>query len=121
MSDKQLSPMNYLSKTFGETCQDLGLNPQEVMNLLVFKFLQTPAEGRSGGLARLRTQFNTFADQADFDEVLETINGAINKAELKLHDWLLTQQDRPTVVDFAPQNQPESSPLDESVESTEEV
>lgn len=121
MSENSLSPMNYLSKTFGETCTDLGLNPQEVMNLLVFKFMQSPAEGRSGRLARLRTQFNTFADQADFEAVLETINGAINTAELALHDWLLTAQDRPTVVDFAPKNQPESGQPDEKVELTKEV
>jgi hypothetical protein len=121
MSENNLSPMNYLSKTFGEVCQDLGLNPQEVMNLLVFAFLQTPEEGRLKRMGQLKVLYNEFSKEADFKQVLETINGAIETAELKLHDWLLERTERPTVVDFAPQNQPESGQPDESVESTEEV
>lgn len=108
MSETNLSPMNYLSKIFGETCTDLGLNPQEVMNLLVFEFIQRPAEGRGKRLSQLRVQFNEFAGEADFDAVLETINGAINAAELQLYNWLLEREGRPRVVDFAPKNQPES-------------
>ncbi len=123
MSDAQLSPMNYINKVFGEACQDMGLNPQEVMNLLLFAFIQTPTGGRVRRLSQMRVLFNEFNEVADFDEVLTTINGAIEGAELKLYDWLLERSEtfEAQVIDFAPKNQPESSPLDESVDPSKEV
>lgn len=121
MSEQKMSPMNYLQKTFGDVCQDLGLNPQEVMNLLVFAFLQTPEEGRHLRLSQLRVLYNEFNEVGDFDKVLETITGAIEGSELKLYNWLLDRTGRPAVVDFAPQTQPESGQPDESIEISKEV
>ncbi len=94
MSDNNLSPVNYINKVFGETCQELSMVPQEVVGLLLFEFLQVEPEERGVLIARLKTRFNEFSAEADFDEVLKTINGAIDEAELKLTDWLMNAQDR---------------------------
>ena len=108
MSETNLSPVNYLSKVFGQTCQDVGLSPQDVMNLLLFQFMQIQPERREVILNSLKMDFRKFSQAADFKGCLDTINGAIDKEELKLYNWLLNfQEESGTLLHFAPKNQPE--------------
>lgn len=95
MSEPNLSPVNYLNKVYGQMCQEVSLSPQEVMNLLMFQFMQIEPEQRELVLNDLKMDFRKFSQAADFEGVLEIINDAINKEELNLYNWLQHAQDFP--------------------------
>ena len=88
MSEMQLNPTNYINKLFGEACQEIGQQPQEVVGLLLFQFLQITPEDRGTLMAELKKDFNSFTAVADFDAVIKNINEHIDEAELNLYDWL---------------------------------
>lgn len=88
-----VSPATYVSKEFGEACQEISANPQEVFTLLLFQFLLTTPEMRGSKFRALKKQFNEFAEAVDFKAVEEDINGKIAKADLQLTDWLQEKWD----------------------------
>jgi len=83
-----VSPATYVSKEFGEACQEISANPQEVFTLLLFQFLLTTPEMRGSKFRALKKQFNEFAEATDFKALEEGINKTIAEAELSLTDWL---------------------------------
>ena len=88
-----VSPANYVSKEFGDACQEISANPQEVFTLLLFQFLLTTPEMRGSKFRALKKQFNEFAESVDFKAVEEDINAEVAKADLKLTDWLQAKWD----------------------------
>ena len=57
-----VSPEAYLSTQFGEACQEIGANPQEVFNMLLFSFMKITPEERGDRFLALKKDFNVFAD-----------------------------------------------------------
>lgn len=92
MSNEQsqplVSPHAYIQQAFGESCEEIGVNPQETVLLLLFQFLQTTPEDRGVDIATLKSDFNRFAKAGDFEELQKAIDDVVNKVELQLYDAL---------------------------------
>ena len=92
MSNQQpqplVSPEAYVSEQFGEACQEIGANPQEVFNMLLFSFMKITPEERGDRFLELKKDFNTFASAVDFKALQETIDEQIKRAELGMYDSL---------------------------------
>ncbi len=83
-----VSPEAYVSAQFGEACQEISANPQEVFQLLLFSFLQITPEERGAHHRGLKHDFNIFAGAVDFKSLEATIDEQIKQAELGLYDAL---------------------------------
>ena len=83
-----VSPEAYVSTQFGEACQEISANPQEVFSMLLFGFLKITPEDRGVYFRGLRKDFNAFAEAVDFKTLQATIDEKINEAELGLYDSL---------------------------------
>ena len=46
----QVSPEAYISTEFGNACQEIGANPQEVFNMLLFSFMKITPRGARDAL-----------------------------------------------------------------------
>ena len=57
-----VSPEAYISTQFGEACQEIGANPQEVFSMLLFSFMKLTPEERGDRFLSLKKDFNRFAD-----------------------------------------------------------
>ena len=86
-----LSPMNYINKQFGEACQEIAAEPQNVVDMLIFSFMTVTPEERGAKFALMKKEFNKFAASADFKTLTSSINKQINDEELQLLNWLQTQ------------------------------
>lgn len=88
-----VSPAQYVSSQFGEACQELSVNPQEVFSLLLFQFLLTTPEMRFKKFRELKKQFNEFAASVDFKALEKEIEDKVKEADLGMDDWLQKQWD----------------------------
>ena len=92
MSNEQpqaaVSPEAYISTEFGLACQEIGANPQEVFNMLLFSFMKITPEERGDRFLELKKDFNTFASKVDFKALQFEIDERIKQAELGLYDSL---------------------------------
>lgn len=87
-NDPNLNPTNYVNKLFGQAAEEIGIDPQQLVGLLLFQFLKVTPEDRGVKVAFLKKDFNKFAEKADFEAVAVSINNLIDKEELALLDWL---------------------------------
>ncbi len=83
-----VSPEAYIGTQFGEACQEIGAQPQEVFTMLLFSFMKITPEERGDRFLSLKKDFNVFADAVDFKALEATIDEQIKKAELGLYDSL---------------------------------
>lgn len=83
-----VSPEAYISTEFGKACEEIGANPQEVFNMLLFSFMKIAPEERGDRFLALKKDFNTFAGKVDFKALEATIDAQIKTAELGLYDSL---------------------------------
>lgn len=83
-----VSPQAYVNAQFGQACQEIGIQPQEVVLLTIFQFLQTTPEDRGVKIAKLKKQFNEFAAAGDFEKLQKTIDDTVNEVQLQLSDAL---------------------------------
>lgn len=83
-----VSPEAYISEEFGKACQEIGAQPQDVFNMLLFSFMKITPEERGERFLSLKKDFNTFADAVDFKALEATIDEQIKKAELGMYDSL---------------------------------
>ncbi len=83
-----VSPEAYISTEFGSACQEIGANPQEVFNMLLFSFMKITPEERGDRFLELKKDFNTFASAVDFKTLQEALDAKIKEAELGLYDSL---------------------------------
>jgi len=84
----QVSPEAYISTEFGNACQEIGANPQEVFNMLLFSFMKITPEDRGDRFLALKKDFNTFASAVDFKTLQASLDEKIKEAELGLYDSL---------------------------------
>jgi hypothetical protein len=82
-----------VSTQFGEACQEISANPQEVFSLLLFQFLLTTPEMRGSKFRALKKQFNDFAESVDFKALEAEINTKVEEADLFMTDWLQKEWD----------------------------
>ena len=83
-----VSPEAYISTEFGKACEEIGANPQEVFNMLLFSFMKIAPEERGTRFLHLKQAFNTFAGKVDFKALEATIDTQVKAAELGLYDSL---------------------------------
>ncbi len=83
-----VSPEAYISTQFGAACQEIGANPQEVFNMLLFSFMKITPENRGERFLELKRDFNKFAGAVDFKTLQTVIDEKINAAELGLYNSL---------------------------------
>ncbi|MCK5557289.1 MAG: hypothetical protein KAJ01_02855 [Candidatus Hydrogenedentes bacterium] len=79
-----VSPTAYIHRTFGEWCEENVLNPQEILMLLLYKFLQTCPEQRINDVRHMKHAFTQFADSGDFEGLQKTIDDGVKEIELSL-------------------------------------
>ena len=86
----QVSPEAYISTEFGNACQEIGANPQEVFNMLLFSFMKITPEDRGERFLELKRDFNKFAAAVNFKTLQIQLDEKIKEAELGLYDSLAT-------------------------------
>jgi len=85
-----VSPTAYIHRTFGEWCEENMSNPQEVLMLLLYKFLEVNPEQRINEVRHMKADFTKFADSANFEGLQKTIDDGVNEIELALLTYLET-------------------------------
>lgn len=104
MSNEQqnaaVSPEAYISTEFGNACQEIGANPQEVFSMLLFSFMKITPEERGDRFLSLKKDFNTFAAAVDFKSLQIVIDEKIKAAELGLYDSLAKFWETAEIIPF---------------------
>ncbi len=94
-----VSPTGYVHEEFGKWCEENVLNPNEVMQLLLFQFLQVNPEQRVNDIRHMKADFSKFADCANFEDLQKVINDGVTDVQLALLTWLETGWDvQPTEI-----------------------
>lgn len=83
-----VSPTAYIHRSFGEWCEENMSNPQEILMMLIFRFLQINPEQRVNEVRHMKADFTKFAGTADFDGLQKIIDDGVNQVELALLDYL---------------------------------